>query len=62
MKSANECYSLSERCERTAQRVNDRMDRTILRATARQWRMLAEQAKAKERTETQDPWPSPKSR
>ena len=48
MKSAFECLQHAAKCEQMARDTYDKADRTLLLATASQWRTLGEAAKVAE--------------
>jgi len=51
MKSAFECFQHAAKCEEQAQQATSDTGRAALLETARHWRSLGEQAKAKEADE-----------
>jgi hypothetical protein len=51
MKSAFECFLHAAKCEEQARQARSDLGRTMLLETAKQWRALGAQAKAKEPNE-----------
>jgi hypothetical protein len=60
MKSAFECFQHAAKCEEQAKQATSEARRAALRETARHWRALGEQAKAKEANEPRRHAPPPK--